>query len=57
MKNIEIHLYSYDELFTHDEWLEELEWLERLEDDGTWEEEQKENNLYKEWERFELSHA
>ena len=55
MKDIKIHLYSYDELFTHNEWLEELEWLERLEDDGTWEEEQKENNLYKEWEQFELN--
>lgn len=48
-----IHLYSDDELYDHFEWLEILDSLERLED----EEEQEEENLYKEWERFELSHA
>lgn len=54
-----IHLYSDDELYDLCEWLEILDRMERLEDEKSieQEEEQEEENLYKEWERFELSHA
>ena len=54
-----IHLSSDDELYDHFEWLEILDSLERLEDEESieQEEERKEENLYKEWEQFELSRA